>query len=832
MVTTEGSTAIRSKIAPIVIIDCLLLAVGLFGILRLHSHGSPLFEYEDSEGRLIVGPSQLFDPSFSGAIIDSVDGSVVPSRAELLFLLERKSAGDSLDVRAHHGAQVLLRRVELKPTYSVAYLITTGLVGLFVWFVGVFVHVRQSQRTSARYFHWAMMVFWIVIALGTEQHFPGAPTWSVFMLRFLYIGTYALLPALFIKFTLTFPESRVLRARWENSFIYFLPVASILILTQLQYRVCFYGSLAAQRLYVTWFAAFYVYIVLALTGGIAIIVWKYSHLASHDERKQMRWLVWGISVAAAPFLLLRALPQALGFLPFASEELVNIFFIFVPLSFGIAIVREHLLDIDVVIKRTFVYGVVSVLVILGYMAAISFFTGVVGKILPHTEAIGSAIVAITVALFLKPVIDTLQRMFDKFFYRLKYDFNVALEHTTTTLSQALTLERLAETLLQLLQHYLQVKGVIIVLHRQDKDHEYWRRGDVPDSADRGVSLTSKGAITRNPVALTNTVEATRLIESIPEIEPHHSIVLLVPLRFGEKGTGVIGLSRKLSGQLFFVEEIEFVKAVADICSVIVQRLDLQESLIIERAEKDQLAKENRELELLQKMRQDLSSMIVHDLRNPLTGIIVGAQIVYKDLSGRMKEIEQRTMNTVISNGKAMLEMINDLLEIHKMEEGELKLVLEKVRMEEIVLDAVRQVELTAAQKEIRIDTDLEPACPSVDADKEKITRVVVNLLSNAIKFSEKKSTVCAKVRGLNSHGILVAVQDHGPGIPPEYIDRVFDKFVQVESQQTRRRYSTGLGLTYCELAIARHGGKIWVESQLGAGSTFYFELPASAECKS
>lgn len=237
---------------------------------------------------------------------------------------------------------------------------------------------------------------------------------------------------------------------------------------------------------------------------------------------------------------------------------------------------------------------------------------------------------------------------------------------------------------------------------------------------------------------------------------------------------------------------------------------------------EQLQEKHRHLQELEKLRNDLTHMIVHDLRTPLTSILTGLQTM--EMMGGLDGSHLELLNMGIQGGEALLGMINDLLDISKIEDGSIQLKYEELGVRDVVEQAVRQVTELAREKNLTIKTEMPSDLPCIRADEEKLRRTLVNLLGNAIKFSPEEGTITLSVKH-QSPSLLFSVSDNGEGIPKEYFARIFEKFGQVETRKSGQRMSTGLGLTFCKMAVEAHGGSIWVESELGKGSTFFFTIP-------
>jgi len=226
------------------------------------------------------------------------------------------------------------------------------------------------------------------------------------------------------------------------------------------------------------------------------------------------------------------------------------------------------------------------------------------------------------------------------------------------------------------------------------------------------------------------------------------------------------------------------------------------------------------------LRDDLTNMIVHDLRNPLTAITANLDLIGKTLNDpAYADAPPRFLSSARGAGQRMMGLIDDLLNFSKLEAGELRPVLSPVYLPTLLTEKEEGFR-PQAEKETKTFTVKAPAqLPAFLADAGLISRVIDNLISNAFKYTDSGGHIAVEAEH-SDHTLVVHVRDDGQGIPPEYHARIFDKFVQVaDSSGAPLRKGTGLGLAFCRLAIEAHGGKIWVESAPGSGSTFSFTLP-------
>ncbi len=238
----------------------------------------------------------------------------------------------------------------------------------------------------------------------------------------------------------------------------------------------------------------------------------------------------------------------------------------------------------------------------------------------------------------------------------------------------------------------------------------------------------------------------------------------------------------------------------------------------------QLRENYRQLQESETLRDDLVHMLVHDLRTPLTTLISGLYLVRE--AGTLNDIQTACLTTALRGSETLLGMINDMLDVHKMEAGQQILMYAELAPAQVVTRTLEQVAQLANDRGLTLTTDCAPALPTLVVDADKLQRTLVNLLGNALKFTPPGGQVTVAARAsTDAAAVHFSVTDTGPGIPREAFDRIFEKFGQVAMHHTPAQRSTGLGLTFCKMVVEAHGGRIWVDSELGKGSTFTFTIP-------
>lgn len=245
------------------------------------------------------------------------------------------------------------------------------------------------------------------------------------------------------------------------------------------------------------------------------------------------------------------------------------------------------------------------------------------------------------------------------------------------------------------------------------------------------------------------------------------------------------------------------------------------SLLRLKAARDEVEASYKKLQTLERLRDDLMNMIVHDLKSPLTAILGTMEMAVEGDLGEVSPDLHRLLSDGMQRGGDALQLMEDLLELTRLEESQLKLELEGVDVNDL-LESVRQ------EWQVRVDrnggaliAETNIGAP-IAVDPHLMRRVFSNLIGNALRHAGKKLTITLAAEE-GPEGICFTVRDNGLGIPPAYHDMIFRKFGTL--QRHGGRASSGLGLTFCKLAVEAHGGRIWVESAETFGTTFYFVLP-------
>jgi len=335
----------------------------------------------------------------------------------------------------------------------------------------------------------------------------------------------------------------------------------------------------------------------------------------------------------------------------------------------------------------------------------------------------------------------------------------------------------------------------------------------------GEGAVGRAAATRAPVQIPDVLDEreyglTRLQPILARLG--YRSLLAVPLLREERIVGGLVVWRRESGK-FSAEIVNLLQTFATQSVLAIQNARLFR----------EIEEKGRQLESASKHKSQFLANMSHELRTPLNAILGYTELILDNIYGDVSEKVRDVLTRLEKSGRHLLALINDVLDLSKIEAGQLTLSMSDYSMKDVVQTVLTAVESLAAEKKLALQAAVSPELPLGRGDERRITQVLLNLVGNAIKFTEVGEV---RVEVSTTDGaFLVAVSDTGPGIAPADQERIFEEFHQVDSSSTRTKGGTGLGLAIAKRIIQMHGGRIWVESSPGRGSTFSFTLPVRVE---
>jgi GAF domain-containing protein len=341
-----------------------------------------------------------------------------------------------------------------------------------------------------------------------------------------------------------------------------------------------------------------------------------------------------------------------------------------------------------------------------------------------------------------------------------------------------------------------------------------RRTPIP----RGVGAQGRMAVTRAPVQIADIAAEDAYQGPLRDVllRTGTRAVLAVPLLRDDRLVGGLTVNKKTPGE-FPPETIELLKTFAS-----------QSALAINNARLfREIADKGRQLEIASRHKSQFLANMSHELRTPLNAILGYTELISDGIYGEVPERMSEVLERVDKSGRHLLGLINDILDLSKIEAGQLTLALGPYAMDAVAQTVATQVGSLAAEKPLGFELALDDDLPIGQGDERRLTQVLLNLVGNAIKFTDVgKVAVRVSTRG---DAYVVSVTDTGPGIAEADREKIFEEFQQADTTRAKAKGGTGLGLAISRRIVEMHGGRLWVESTLGEGSTFAFTVPVRVE---
>ncbi len=313
------------------------------------------------------------------------------------------------------------------------------------------------------------------------------------------------------------------------------------------------------------------------------------------------------------------------------------------------------------------------------------------------------------------------------------------------------------------------------------------------------------------------ISADSRLKGKRQIEAGFRSCAFLPFRVKDEVRGVFHLTSREIGY-FSDERKEHLLAIARLLGIVVENSELFAEI--------RSAKE--ELEKASKMQADFAAMIAHDLRSPLTAVMSAATLLEDGIAGPINEEQWKWLAKIETQSRNLVALVNDFLDVSKLEAGHIDLVKEKINLKELIEASVDNYQILAREKKVSLRSHADTGIDGIQADRRRLEQVLINLLSNALKFTSETGTIEVGMSQEGASEVKVWVKDNGVGISADEIGGLFEKYRQTTSGKTAKQKGTGLGLVICKMIVEAHGGRIRVESEPGKGSIFTVTLPFDA----
>jgi len=520
------------------------------------------------------------------------------------------------------------------------------------------------------------------------------------------------------------------------------------------------------------------------------------------------------------------------------------FSLFFVVATAYAIIRYRLMDIRFIAGRTFVY-LLSIVSIFGLAFFLMFLNNKLST--PVSINIFAPIATAIGILLFQPIFNFFEQIASKYFYYTFYSYQTVLTNLGRRLTQVLDLDRLSSLIVSTLTNTMKLDRTVILL-RESGNGDYRIQKNIGFREENGISLVKDNFLTawleKNQMPLVYEElslivrdalkkEEKESLEKIRENMKKIEAALCLPLFIENKISGMIVLGNKISGEPYSQQDITLLTTLANQSSIALQNAklydqvhDLSENLQEKvDAQTKELKSAYEELKVLDKAKSEFISLASHQLRTPLTAIKGYISMILEGSYGKLPGSASKPLNNVLGSAERLIRIVNDLLNISKIELGKMELNKTPANIEELITACYEEMEHTAESKGLKIIWNKPKSrLPEIEIDKLKISQVISNLIDNAIKYTQKGEV---EIKAAKTDSVIrISIKDTGEGLTEEELKMVFEGFTRGAAGIAYWIEGAGLGLYIAKKYVDLHHGKIWVESEgKGKGSAFYIELP-------
>lgn len=667
------------------------------------------------------------------------------------------------------------------PWQGVIQQISWLFVSLIFWIVGFYVFLQRPKNIASSVL--CLIGLFFGLSLSSNMSWTAGVTTAVY---YVHVTAIAISPWLVLHFFLVLPEERA----WlhHNPLVYaiYLPAAITLVLFPI------IGLVNGQP--VLWFWNLrYLEAGFGLLAASGVAVFNYFGAISTRTKQQMKIVLVSCLAALIPFAVLNLFPVAMWRQSILPPEFSILLMGFIPVGMGYAIVTQKLMDIDIIIRR----GVIYVLIMLVMSAVVS-----IGLLLVMVlqEPIGvpekifiSLLLGAIATILCGPLRNGIETMVDRFLYKDRYDYRQIIQSLSTSLNSVHDLNGMSRLIVGTTVHTLNLAGGCLFIKTQSGSFEL--------SAAQGIFIDAG----KQKQLLTLASQQKHMIEFPNSASTVCSdLAFLIPLLAGEKKVGILCVSQKASRQDFSSNDIYLLQGISSVAAISLHSTILTRDVSI---------------------RDTFVSVASHELRTPLTSIVGYADLLLR--RDPPSDTRKRWLKNIFDSSQRISAMIDDLLNVSRIQSGKATIKLESVGLSD-VLEETLSLAKESTSKHLFI-VDIEIDLPDLLVDREKFVQVVGNLLSNAVKYSPNGGHITLSAHnGPSEHRVIVSVADEGIGIGPEDRDLLFTTFHRIQRPETQGIRGSGLGLYIAKEWTEAMGGKIWLESELNRGSTFFIVIPTQS----
>ena len=854
------------------------IGIGLWGISRVWVRAEVPFQWENRGQEVVItesfAPAGLLRP---GDVVQSIGAYNLQSGEEIEFALDGTRAGDAIAARLHRGETEVPVTLILRPRNTWHYAIVNLILGFFIILIGVWVFFNKNREKPARIFLGLTLSLGLAILISTARLPAGAQPWT-YLLPIVYWFIYPLFPAFFVHFVTIFPrEKLVWRSRLVRRLLIYGPALSFIFLLQSHHLTALFSrDLEHFRAYYRYFNFHRLYLILFFLIAMAALIHSYRTARSGIEKNKLRWIFWGLAMGCAPFIVLWSIPLAFGAPPLVPEEITSLALLLAPVSFAVAIVKYNVFDIDVVINRSMVYGLLSG----GIVGMYLLLSGLAGHLMmtmsPEANRTVAILCTVIAAALFNPAKQKIQNFVDRTFYRIKYNYRLATKEFSRLMAASRTQPEVLHALTAHIHAAVPLEKMAILNFVQGRyeilaGHEITATERAFLATEPSQEMLQTALMQGLGMMVEGMVPGVALEQKLENQHFEH----LLPVAINEGEWGMLLLGRKLAGTKHTEEDFELYLALTAEAINAISRIRFQEAAMQERAEREKLEalnrlqdEKNRELELKNQeiirtqeklvTQEKLASLgaltagIAHEIKNPLNFVNNFAHLSI-DLMEELRavfakqrdkvepealaEIDdllatlQKNAEKINHHGKRADSIVHNMMMHSRGKAGHRELTDVNLLLDEAVNLTYHGIRAQDVTFNITIEKSYDATIGKLAVVPQDLQRAFLNIISNAcyaaneqkLKLGNSAFSPTLSLRSQNLKEIIeIRIRDNGGGIPAEIREKIFNPFFTTKPAGK----GTGLGLSISyDIIVQEHSGEIQIETDEGKFTEFIIRLP-------
>lgn len=737
--------------------------------------------------------------------------------------INRLETGSQVVVEVQRGGEpVRLPPIEIGNIPVDSGFFTRHLVGFAFLAVGTWVALARPRNRAARLLFGASLAAGLFFAMS-RAHLEGL----------IYAQAVALFltPALTIHFFLAFPHERPLaRSPWLG--LLYVPSLVLIVLTIRAYAQAMQAGTGQYYAPDYWFFTSRIgisYLALSAVFGIVMLGHAYLTAAQPIQRRQVQWIILGLACAALAAAIELTLTLS-GRHSVEAAAWLTLGVLPLPLAFAFAVLRYRLWDMDVVLSRSAVYGLLTTVLAAFYLLLISTLSSALGVAAGESQyTVVLFVSALLIGILVNPLRVWIQAAIDRIFFRRQVDYQQALAQWSEDLSTSLRYSDLAHLLLCKVPEQFQIAQAWLQVLSEDErildplSLPPEQGGSAPVFPELSVPLHS--AITvqlyrHNKIILLEHEgkDAASVTDVALESWRRHGVCVVLPLISGDRLVGTYLLGRKRSGDLYQSQELEFLRTLANQAATAIANARLYEQ-VHGLSQQLEIKVEDRTKEL-----RHFLSVVYHELSTPMTSIRGYTSVLLDGKAGPLTERQVRYLNAAQRNVRRLMRLVGDLADVSRIEDGRLTIHPEPLDLANLVVESLDAFADVVEEKGLQVGVSIAPDARIVMGDAQRLVQILNNLLSNACRYTPAGGRISISAVRFDDQA-EVTIRDTGIGIARDELDRIFDRFYRSADPLVQEQSGTGLGLSITKSLVELHGSQLWVNSAVGEGSAFGFTLP-------